>query len=106
MGQFLRFVSLRQQMGEESVSVQWLKVAPAKLGNCGTSVTLTSPKQLSFVRRSSLGFTAFELSLLADWLESPDFPRGFHSQAHSDYQPVPKIFEPKNSPAPPGSPHP
>ena len=44
-----------------------------------THVTETAPDQLSFTRRSSIGFTAVELNLLADWLESPQFPVGLHT---------------------------
>ena len=54
----------------------WLKAVAPKLGNCATAVTQTGPDQLSFVRRSTVGFTAVELHALADWLESPQFPRG------------------------------
>ncbi len=79
IGQFFRFAMYRQQMVSESASLSWLKAAVPKLGNGGTTVSLTAPNQLSFVRRSSVGFSAFELHLLADWLESPDFPRGIHS---------------------------
>jgi hypothetical protein len=31
------------------------------------------------VRRSSLGVTSDELDWLADWLESPQFPRGLNT---------------------------
>jgi len=34
---------------------------------------------LTFARKSTLGFTALELHLLADWLESPRFPHGLHT---------------------------
>jgi hypothetical protein len=44
-----------------------------------TLVTQTGPAQLSFARQSTVGFTALELHLLGDWLESPDFPRGLHT---------------------------
>jgi hypothetical protein len=78
-GQFLRMVSLRAQVPPKSVSVVWLQALESKLGNCATAVTRTGPAQLSFTRRSSIGFTAVELHLLADWLESPQFPRGLHT---------------------------
>jgi hypothetical protein len=79
IGQFIRFTSQRQQIEPESASVIWLKSTAPMLGNCGTVITLSSPNQLSVVRKSTIGFTAFELHLLADWLESPEFPRGLHS---------------------------
>jgi hypothetical protein len=89
VGQFFRFASFHEQMNGEMASRACLDVASSKLGNCGTVLTLTAPNQLSFVRRSSIGFTAFELHLLADWLESPDFPHGLHS-----FIPAPPIILP------------
>jgi hypothetical protein len=79
LGQFFRFASFRQQMRAESAGLAWLKSVSEKLGNCGTTVTITAPNQLSLVRISRVGLTAFELHLLADWLEGPEFPHGLHS---------------------------
>jgi len=79
LAQFLRFVSLKDQMWSYFVSRAWLKAISLNLGNCGTVVTLTAPDQISFVRKSTLGFTSPELNLLADWFESPDFPFGLRS---------------------------
>jgi len=95
IGQFARFSSLRQQMDAVSAGMSWLKATTLTLGNCGTVVTLPAPNQLSVVRKSSVGFTAFELHLLADWLESPDFPRGLHSLS-----PVPQEVPPRPPAAP------
>jgi hypothetical protein len=39
----------------------------------------TGPAQLDFTRQSTVGFNALELHLLADWLESPQFPHGLHT---------------------------
>jgi hypothetical protein len=74
--QFLRFVFQKAQVPPESSSITWLKAVEAKLANSATMVALTRPDSLSFVRRSSVGFTALELHILADWLESPQFPNG------------------------------
>jgi len=103
IGQFVRYASYREQMQPEFASMGWLKAAAPKLGNCGTRVTLMSPNQLSFVRTSTVGFTALELHLLADWLESPEFPHGLHSlvPAPKEVLPVsPEASDPKNSPEP------
>jgi len=40
---------------------------------------LTPARSTLIVRKSSAGFTAIELHLLADWLESPNFPRGLNT---------------------------
>ena len=60
-------------------AVWWLKHLEPMLGDSTTLVTQTGPEQLTFTRNSTAGFTALELNLLADWLESPQFPRGLHT---------------------------
>ncbi|MGB7769487.1 MAG: hypothetical protein WBN22_11625 [Verrucomicrobiia bacterium] len=79
MGQFARFVSHHAQLPPDSPALLWLKAIAPKLGYTVTRITETGPNQLSFTRRSSLGFTGIELNLLADWLESPRFPLGLHT---------------------------
>ena len=79
LGQLLRMQFGKAQMPEKSAGVEWLVAAASKLGNCATIVTKTGPFQLSFSRKSSAGFSAIELHLLMDWLESPEFPRGLHT---------------------------
>jgi hypothetical protein len=54
--------------------IAWqLDIAP-HLGDTVTEVRSTSPSQMTLVRKSSIGFTAFELVTLSRWLESTDFP--------------------------------
>jgi hypothetical protein len=77
--QFLRFALHRAQLPPRSAGFVWLVALSSHLGNSGTVVTRTGPAQLSFVRRSSLGVTSDELDWLADWLESPQFPRGLNT---------------------------
>jgi hypothetical protein len=67
----------------------WLTAAAPKLGNCVTAVTKTGPGQLSFLRQSGAGLTALELHLLADWLESPQFPCGLHTFLAPPDMPLP-----------------
>ena len=56
------------------VAQAWLfRVAPL-LGNTVTELTVSSPQELSLVRKSHLGFTGFELAALMRWVESPGFP--------------------------------
>ena len=89
ISQFIRFVSSREQLPGQSAGMTWLKAAGPRLGNSATRVFWTAPDQLSFTRGSSVGFTAIELHLLIDWLESPDFPRGLHSFLPAPGEPVP-----------------
>jgi hypothetical protein len=79
MTQFVRFTLRKGQLPSGVASVLWLKAAESKLGDSVTDVTQTGPAQLSLTRRSDTGFTALELNLLADWLESPQFPRSLYS---------------------------
>jgi hypothetical protein len=79
MGQLIRLVSHKAQLSFHAPATLWLKALPPELGDSVTDVTKTGPNQLSFVRKSSLGFTAVELNLLTDWLESPNLPMGLHT---------------------------
>jgi hypothetical protein len=77
--QLFRLILNKQQLPSESASAAWLLANITNFGPCVTAVVQTGPEQLSFTRKSNAGFTAIELHLLADWLESPQFPRGLHS---------------------------
>jgi hypothetical protein len=79
LGQVSRVVSRHAQLPLESASLKWLKVIEPGLGSSMTSVVCTGTNQLSFSRKSTVGFTGAELQLLADWLESPQFPNGLYS---------------------------
>lgn len=79
LGQLLRVIMRHPQMPAETGSSQWLFAARPRLANTTTLVTLAAPNRLAFERKSTTGFNALELHVLADWLESPQFPRGFYS---------------------------
>ncbi len=79
IGQLFRLIFHKPQLPAKSVSLDWLRTVAFKLKNTVTVVTLPRPSQLAFSRKSTAGFTALELHLLADWAESPDFPKGLHT---------------------------
>jgi hypothetical protein len=79
IGQLLRIALKRPQLPANSHSTAFLVAAAPSLGNCVTTASLTDSNRISFLRNSSIGLTGLELHLLADWLESPEFPRGFHT---------------------------
>jgi hypothetical protein len=79
LGQFARQITRRAQMPVDSAGLRWVAVLVPRLGTSATVINFKAPDQLAFVRRSTLGFTAPELHLLVDWLESPEFPCGLHS---------------------------
>jgi len=79
ISQVARIAFRHPQLSLESASIAWFRVLSARLDKSATVVTGTGTNQLSFIRKSTAGLTAPELHLLADWLESPQFPRGLHS---------------------------
>ena len=79
LGQTARQITRRPEMALDSASLTWLGQLIPRLGTSATIATRTGPAELTFYRRSNLGFNAVELHVLADWLESPDFPRSLHS---------------------------
>lgn len=81
LGQTARLIARRAQMPLDSASLTWLAALVPRLGTSATLINRTGAAELTFYRRSTLGLTAPELHLLADWLESPRFPYGLHSSA-------------------------
>lgn len=58
-------------------ALPWLVAISPKLGITGTAIRLADANRLTFSRSSTLGLSGVELHLLADWLESPTFPKSF-----------------------------
>lgn len=79
IGQILRVALRRPQIPAGTPTSTWLQNVRPRLGNCTTTVRLTAPNTLAFERKSTVGFNALELHILADWMESPQFPRGSYS---------------------------
>ncbi|MEJ0089550.1 MAG: hypothetical protein WDM80_07375 [Limisphaerales bacterium] len=75
VAQTVRQVTRRPELAMDSAGINWLAMLIPRLGTSVTLVNRTGPTELTFYRRSTLGFNAVELHLLADWLESPQFPR-------------------------------
>jgi len=79
IGQVFRLAFHKAQLPTDSAGYAWMKSAAPKLGNCLTVTSKNGSSVIALVRQSSVGFTAVELHLLVDWLESPHFPRGLHT---------------------------
>src|SRR5581483_3052287 len=79
ISQFIRTSFNRPQLPFESAGILWLKAIAPLLAESSTHIDRIAPNRLSFIRYSVIGFTGIELHLLADWLESPTFPKGFHT---------------------------
>jgi hypothetical protein len=72
--QLVDILNQRRISTTNSLGHRWaVDIAPF-VGNSITEVTQSSPKELSFVRKSHLGLTGFELVMLTRWVEAPGFP--------------------------------
>jgi hypothetical protein len=77
--QNFRIVFHKPQMSHEGVGTQWLKKTEHSFDETTTYITLASPHRLELERDATVGLNAFELHLLTDWLESPQFPYGLYT---------------------------
>lgn len=90
IGQFIRLIVERPQLPSDSAGLKWLKASDGKiLGDSLTEVTQLAPDRLAIDRSSDVGLTGIELQVLADWLESSDFPLSLHSLQSSKPPPPP-----------------
>ena len=70
---------------EGSSAARWLEAIGPKLGPTETKTTQTGSNELTLVRTSSIGLTAGELAVLANWLEAANFPWcGYQLPARTD----------------------
>jgi hypothetical protein len=79
LGQALRLLFYKPQMPIDSAGFVWLRSCANLLGTCRSVCFKTGAAALVADRTSRVGFNSIELHILADWLESPQFPRGFHT---------------------------
>ena len=64
----------RQLSPTNLASQRWQTEVASHLGDSATELRATSPSQMTLVRKSSIGLTAFELVTLTRWLDSAEFP--------------------------------
>jgi hypothetical protein len=75
--QLLPLFSKVPQVPLDFAGQKWLQAAAPQLGNTITEVTFVSPQKMTFTRRGHLGFTGFELTLLARELDLWGQPADF-----------------------------
>jgi len=63
----------REQLVNDTKGIEFLTALRPKLGNTITDATIGG-NRLTITRKSQLGLTALELSLLSRWLDNPRFP--------------------------------
>lgn len=79
LGQTLRLSFNQSQLPPQSAAGEWIQALIPRLGNTGTGVSRHGDHELTFTRKGDLGLTGLEVHLLADWLEAPNFPAGWHT---------------------------
>ena len=63
------------QLGSENAAgFKWIETVKTNLSNCGTTISLTAPNELTLVRNSSIGFNGLELTMLRRWFDAANFP--------------------------------
>jgi hypothetical protein len=77
--QTARVLAHKAPLPEKCLPLVWLAAIQPRLRETETHITRTGPDKLELQRKSTLGLSASELHLIADWLESPKFPRGLHT---------------------------
>jgi hypothetical protein len=92
--QLFRMFFHKPQLSGSSPGLKWFAAAAAKLFETVTTVEEISPTRFSLNRRSDIGLTAFELHVLADWIESPAFPAGLYTFTSPLPQQVPVALPP------------
>ncbi len=69
ISQIYAMVSNQGLHEDHSMSENWLDAIAPKLGNSGTKLTQTGPRELTLTRGAPLGLNALELVALARWVE-------------------------------------
>jgi hypothetical protein len=110
--QLALMVTHHRQLDMQSAAGKWLDHVGPTLSNTVTEVTQTAPNELSFTRKAPGGFTAIELTALANWLEAPNFPGcdlrlppPKFKRPHPKTPGAPAAQSPAASPAAPAPPH-
>ena len=95
-------INKRQLPDAKSAGELWLQDLTEVLGPTVTEITVKSQKELNLVRKSHIGFTAFELATFSIWLQSERFPLGFEFRPPATVPPLNALPArgPSNAPAP------
>jgi hypothetical protein len=73
LGQAARAAFNRKSLPPDGLGALWLKALVPRITSCTTALYRSGPAELSFVRKSTVGLNAIELSLLVDNIHSLDF---------------------------------
>lgn len=67
-------LTLHQQLVPTFPAAAWLNHVTPLLGQSMTQIKKTGPRELTLTRTATCGLTAWELYVLANWLQAPNFP--------------------------------
>ncbi len=81
MAQLALLLADKPQLRPDSAGAKWIEAVAPRIGNIGTTLTVTGPDRMTWVRQSPYGFTSVETILLVNWLESVTFPWGYELPA-------------------------
>jgi len=95
--QLALMVTGHKQLDARSAAGKWLASLILQNQTAVTEVLQTSPTELTFKRKAPAGFTAIELTALANWLEATNFPG-------CDLHGLPRRNPRRPNPAVPGAP--
>ena len=86
-----------------SPPLTWISACWSNLAQCTTEIKLADLKTLTFARRSTIGFSALEIELLANWFELTSFPHGVNSIFATNPAPS-ALIQRRTAPTPPSKP--
>jgi hypothetical protein len=90
------------RLGEQTASMQWVANDSTNLSYAFTELKQFDARHLTFTRKSTIGLTALEIDVLANWLELPEFPHGLDTWLKTNPEPA-RIWQRLHR-APPGEP--
>ncbi len=91
----------RPRLNRYMASIEWVANVRTNLEHSITEVRLADPARLTFARKATVGLTGWEINVLANWLELPQFPAGFQTLFATNS--TPPINRRKASPNPPSN---
>jgi hypothetical protein len=69
-------------------SLDWIAANLSNLSFAVTEVRETDNHHVSFARKSTVGLTALEINMLANWVELPNFPKGLSTLMATNPTPI------------------
>lgn len=96
ISQLSRLILRRAQLPSDGAAITWFRAMGSLLAPSATTAKQTGRETISVARVSTLGLTAAELHVLADWLESSEFPAHLHSSVAKLPAVPPRHMLPKN----------